>query len=132
MQDVLGSYSGDSNTGHQLEDIPAVAKSQNLQLPLSSGSGDPGSEPNSTTITTPDMFSDFLWFDQSSSPFAYPFICSAGSSSAPATDPFATQVLQPQQEVLRAPISDQNLQDADENTTNSVENPCTKEVPSSR
>jgi hypothetical protein len=130
MQHVLDNYPEDSDAGHQLEDAPAVAKPQNLQMTLSSGSGDPGSEPNSTSIMTPDMFSDFLWFDQYLPPFAYPPIYAAGSSSTPATDPFPGQLLQPQQEVLPAPISEQNLQDGDENSINSVENPDTKEVPS--
>jgi hypothetical protein len=96
-------------------------------MSLSSRSGDPDNEPNSTTITTPDMFSDFLWLDQYSSPFSYPPIYAAGSSSAPATDPFPEQSLQPQ---LPALILDQNLQDGDENSINSVENPNTEKVPS--
>jgi len=129
MQHVLDSYTEDFPTGHQLEDAPPIAKPQNLQMSLSSRSGDPDNEPNSTTITTADMFSDFLWLDQYSSPFSYPPIYAAGSSSAPATDPFPEQSLQAQ---LPAPILDQNLQDGDEDSINSVENPNTEKVPSTR
>jgi hypothetical protein len=76
----------------------------------------------------PDIFPDFLWLDT----FAYPPIYAAGWNSAPAMDPFPGQLLQTQQEVLPPPVSDQNLQDGDENSINSVENHNTKEVPTTR
>lgn len=129
LQDVLDDYFEDSYHGQRLEDAPPVARPQSLHMSTSSGSGDPGSEPNSTTITAPDMFPNFFWLDQYSSPFAYPSFYAAGSSSAQDTNPFPEQSMQ---QVQPAPISDQNLAEGDENNTDGVEDNGTKEVSSTR
>jgi hypothetical protein len=60
-------------------------------------SGDPGSEPNSITITAPDMFSDFFWLEQYPSPFDYPSFYAAGTSSSQATDSPPVHLMQRQQ-----------------------------------
>jgi len=117
---------------NRLEDALPVARPQNLDTLLSSGSGDPGSEPNSTTIAAPDMFSDFFWLEHYPSPFDYPSFYAAGTSSAQATDPLPGHLMQPQQQVLSAPVSDQNLQEGDKDSIDSAEYQSTREVPSAR
>jgi hypothetical protein len=99
---------------------------------LSSGSGDPGSELNSTNIMAPYMFSDSCWLEQFPSPFNYPSFHAAGTSSDQATDPLPGYLMQPQQEVLSAPVSDQNLQEGDEDSINSAEYQSNREALSAR